>query len=131
MHGFLKYGAVSSILGAIFVMMSIGGGLSSEMMMQDGTMMPCPFMGVAAVCTMSPLEHMAGWQQMFVSTVQHSAARALVLLVALMLVFRSLQGLHRPRILHRRHSYRQRYRERLFDPLRLAFARGIIHSKAF
>lgn len=131
MQGFVKNIAVSSILGAIFVMMSVGGMLSSEMMLQDGSMMPCPFMGTATVCNMSPLEHVAGWQQMFVAALKQFGANTLLLLLALALVFLSVGGLFSPKVFQTRLVYRHRYRQRIFDPLRLAFARGIIHSKAF
>ena len=131
MQGFLKNILVSSILCAIFVMMSVGGALSSEMMMQDDSMMPCPYMGVATMCTMSPLEHMAGWQQMFVATAQQFGANTLLLLLALALVFVTVRGLFNPRFIQTKSISRHRYRERIFDPLRLAFARGRIHSKAF
>ena len=131
MQGLVKNIVVSSIIGAIFVMMSVGGVLSSEMMMQDGMMIPCPFMGVSSLCNMTPLEHVSQWQQMFTTTSQEFATTATLLLLSLVVVFSFVQlslKLNRTPV---RLVSRYRYRERAFDPLRLAFARGILHPKLY
>jgi hypothetical protein len=118
------------LLVALILVMSIGGVFTANMMMEDGTMHGCPYMGVAALCDMGVLAHISQWQQMFTATVQHVATTALLLLLALAL------GWHVPRALaipERAGTFvpRQKSRARVFHPLQLAFARGIIHSKAF
>jgi len=120
---------VFGLLLVILLVINAGGSVSAGMMMEDGSMPNCPYMGVSALCKMSPLEHMFEWHSMFTATLQKFATAALALLA--LAVFGYLVGkLHVPR---RAEVYtpRYRYRERVFDPLRLLFARGIIHSKAF
>lgn len=116
---------------AIFVTLSFGGFLSSEMMMDgNNMMMPCPFMGTTGICNMTPLEHLGGWQQMFTSIQTESFTLALILLLALTVIWGAFTLQYIPKIIQYR-VLRHRYRERVFDPLRLAFARGILHSKAY
>lgn len=118
------------VLFTFIFMMSAGGVISSEMMMQDGMMQPCPFMGTAAICNMSPIEHLSEWQSMFVTTTQQFGAAALLLLLALALAWHFLQSFLTPppkQVFVRRH----RYKERVFDPLRLLFSRGILNPKLY
>lgn len=118
------------LLISLFVTMSIGGIYTAETMMEDGAMHNCPYMGVAALCNMSPLEHLSEWQSMFTTTPQQFGPAALLLLLALALVWHfvgSLLPLQPKKVF----VYRHKYRERVFDPLRLAFARGLIHPKIF
>lgn len=111
--------------------MTMGGFFSYEMMMQDGTMHNCPYMGVAALCNMTPLEHLSQWQQMFSATAQQLFTLALLsafaLLVTLFFVKDFFTSIESPP----RGMSQYKYRERIFDPLRLAFARGIVHPKVY
>ena len=118
------------ILLAAVLMMPFGGFLSSEMMMEDGVMHPCPYMGVAGICTMTPLEHVSQWQQMFTTTVQPMTTFALLLLLAITVFLHVAEKLFVPKRLER---FRPRYRygERVFDLMQRLFARGILHSKAY
>ena len=118
------------LLIAFILMTSIGGVLSSQAMMNDGMMHPCPFMGMTAICDMSPLAHLAQWQQMFWATAQTITTIALLLLLALAISWHLREDLSLPKHAER-FIPRYRYRERVFEPLRLAFARGLIHSKAY
>lgn len=121
--------AVFVLIIALFLLVNIGGIFTAEMMM-DGDMTHCPYMGVAALCDMSPLEHLSQWQMTFSTTVQQFATAALLLLLAFA-ILRSLIGrLTAPKRIEA-FVPRYRYRVRNFDPLRLAFARGIIHPKVF
>ncbi|MBU6214545.1 hypothetical protein KGM48_01750 [Patescibacteria group bacterium] len=127
---FAKKKAISVFAGVFFLTISIGGVYMAAMPMQDGIMHECPFMGVPALCHMSPLEHLTQWQTMFAATVQ----QALILFTALALIV--ALGWHFIRDLllpERAKAFSPRYRKRepIVDPLRLALAKGIIHSKAF
>lgn len=127
---FSKKGIVGLLLAVTFLTMSAGGAMSAEMMMEDGVMHGCPYMGVTALCNMTPLEHMSEWQSMFTATTQQFAAVSLLLALMVgalwVLVGHFLVPQRTERLIPR-----HRDRERVFDPLRLAFARGIVHSKAF
>ena len=118
------------LLVAFVLMMSFGAAFSAQMMTEDGMMHHCPFMGVTAICEMSPLAHLAEWQQMFSATVQHLNMSALLLLLSLAIAWHFCRDLF---VLKRAEKFvpRYRYREAFSDPLRRAFARGLIHSKAY
>ena len=130
MRQFLNKAGLLTVLLLIVLTLSFGAVLSTEMMLMDGGMHNCPFMGVPALCNMSPMEHLSQWQQMFATTLQQISTAALLLLLAVILLWRFAEQLFIPQ---RTEIFlpRYRYREKAFDPLRLAFARGIIHSKAY
>lgn len=117
-----------AFLIALLVVINLGGVFTAEMMMENGAMDHCPFMGVSSLCSMSPLDHLSEWQQMFTTTVQQMLT-ATFLLLAVIIAWYFLKDLLIPR---RTEKFLERYRdkERAFDPLRLVFARGILHSKA-
>lgn len=121
------------VLLAFIASMTTGGFLSANMMMEDGIMQPCPFMdNTASICNMTPLEHVSQWQQMFTTTLQDSVTTALLLLLFLIVVFAFVNALPRPKRPPERQSFsRYRYRERIFDPLRWAFSRGILNPKLY
>ena len=132
MSTFFAKNTVFALILGVFFMMSMGGVFSSEMMMDDGSMTHnCPYMGVAALCNMSPIEHLSQWQQMFWTTSQELATTALLVLLALSLVWFFVKDLFVPGLSLVPIGSRYRERERIVDPLRLAFARGLIHSKVF
>ena len=120
-----------TLLLVLAFMMNMGGVFSAEMTMKDGMMTPCPFMGVASLCNMTPLEHVSQWQQMFTTTSQEFATTALLSLLSLVVVFSFVNFLSKPKRTPVRLVSRYRYRERIFDPLQVAFARGILNSKAY
>ncbi len=70
MSGLLRKKAMVALLIAVVAIMSLGAIFTAETMMEEGAMHNCPYMGVPALCTMSPLEHLSGWQQMFAATVE-------------------------------------------------------------
>ena len=131
MVSLLKTNAIIGLLFSLFLMINMGGFMSSEMMMKDGMMTPCPFMGVASLCNMTPLEHVSQWQQMFTTTSQEFATTALLLLLSLAVVFSFVNFSLKPKRSPVRLVSRYRYRERVFDPLKLAFARGILNPKLY
>ena len=75
-----------SALIVVVLSMSMWGAVSTGMMMQDGTMQNCPFMGVTALCNMNLLEHLTAWQSMF-NAIPASIASVFLLLSLLALVF--------------------------------------------
>ena len=123
-------GTLFGFVLVVLLAMSAGGAISAGMMtMEDGTMTGCPYMGMTALCNMSPLQHLSEWQSMTTATPQEFFAAAL-LLIALAILSHFIEHLFAPKRTEKLLP-RVRYRERVFDPLRLAFARGIIHPKVF
>ena len=121
-----------AILPVFLVLMLVinTGGLFSGGMRMDGIMSNCPYMSVPTLCDMSPLEHLSALQSMFSATVQQFASASLLSLIVLALFWHFVGYLFLPKYAEVLVP-RSRYRERVFDPLRLAFARGIIHTKVF
>ncbi len=116
------------LIAALILMMNFGGFLSAGMMMSDATMHDCPFMGVPTLCGMSPLEHAAQWQAMTAATTQQFQSIALLLLLVIVWSYVSARDILQPTPLY---LLQRRDRGRVFDPLRLAFARGILNTKRF
>lgn len=117
------------VLIAILLAMTVGGAYTAQSM--DGDMMHhCPFMGVPALCGMSPLAHLVEWQLMFTAVLQQMTVSLLLLLFAVVITWQYRREMYVP---ERTETLLPRLRdpERIFDPLRLAFARGIIHPKVF
>ena len=112
-----------------FLMVSVGGVLSSGMM-QDGNMAHCPFMGITAICNMNALEHLSGWQRLFTMT-PHSFTTLILLLLLSFVVGRFVPILLRRKRVPQQPIFYVRYFDEVFDPMKLAFARGLIHPKVF
>ena len=94
------------------------------------TMSDCLMPGITAICNMTPLEHMASWQSMFTSVLQEYGTVLFLVLLAFAVTWYLSHALSEPR--HReRFVFREKRRDKIFDPLRLALSRGLIHSKAF
>lgn len=121
---------LSAFLLSLVFMMSFGGVLSAGMMSMDGKMQDCPYMGMSGYCDMDASEHLAGWQQLFATTLEQFFSSdlfpllTLVILTPFFLVLLVRKRLQRPVF--------DRWRAlELFDPLQLAFARGIINPKLY
>jgi len=86
--------------------------------------------GAFALCGMNPLEHLSHWQSISAATTQDLSSTALLLLMTVVAFLYFLHGAVPVRPVG---VYVPRYRGggREFDPLRLAFARGILHTKAY
>lgn len=110
MSGLMNKKALFALLIALFLVVSVGG--------------------VFALCTMSPMGHLSHWQQTFTTTVQQVASIALLLLLMVAVAGRLP---HDALLFRQTGLYLPHYRGggRVFDPLRLAFARGILNTKAF
>ena len=113
-------------------MMSFGGILTAWTMTFGDTMQQgCPYMGETGYCNMNVSEHLASWQQLFSTTLEHFSTRTLLP----PLLFTLFAAPFFARLLVRRRTKRpllERWRSReLFDPLQPAFARGILHPKLY
>lgn len=113
---------------ASFGVMHIG------MKMDDhGHMHDCPFMGMMAICDMSPLQHVSAWQNTYATLILTNTFAALFYALVLVFAWRVLFGAKPfpiPVVLRlRRSDYVERtlYSHALKEALR----RGIVHSKAF
>ena len=127
---------IAYLATTILLLVSGFGALNFGMMMSaDAQMSHCPFMGMTSpvVCKMSPLEHVAAWQNMFTTTpAKDSAVLTFFLSISFLTLFffvelQDASGLEFS-------LHRQRFRERYFiasPPLQFAFATGILNSKLF
>lgn len=129
MISWFKTNAVSGLVLSLMLMMNVGGFLTAHMMMDDD-MHNCPNMGIAALCSMSPVEHMSDWLAMFGAKGGELAVTMLLLILLFGAAWHFVEYM-----LAKDYANifvpRQRYRQKVFEPLRLAFARGIIHPKVF
>jgi hypothetical protein len=93
-------------------------------------MQDCPYMGMSGYCDMDASEHLAGWQQLFATTLEQLFSSDLFPLLTLVILtpfFLVLLVRKRPQ-----RPVFDRWRAlELFDPLQLAFARGIINPKLY
>lgn len=122
-------GIVIGLFLSLVFMMSFGGVLSAGMMSMDGKMQDCPYMGMSGYCDMDASEHLAGWQTLFAATLDgfHNSDLFPLLAFALLAPFFTLFIRKRPQ-----RPIFQRWRMlELFDPLQLAFARGILNPKLY
>jgi hypothetical protein len=96
----------------------------------DAMQQDCPYMGETGYCNMNVSEHLASWQQLFSTTLEHFSTLSLLPLLTLFV----LTYFFVDRLVRRRaeQPLLERWRSReLFDSLRLALARGIIHPKLY
>lgn len=122
---------LAALAMSMFLVAGIFGISHAMNMDSNGQMSGCPFMGVATVCNMSPLEHVAAWQSMFTSTSSENTLSLLlsVLLVAVSILFVLSEGIFpkiRPPLLCRPHRF-SLFRHSLQE----AFSNGILNSKAY
>lgn len=103
----------------------------------DGMMSGCLFSGKVEICAMSFTEHITVWQSMFTTTATQNALTT-VLLLLLTVVFVAVGIFKRSLLLlSSYHATRWRLYIRhnpelsLFNPLKEAFARGILNPKIY
>lgn len=106
MSGLYRNKAVLALCIGVFLAVAVGGVLSS--------------------CGMDPIDHISHWQEQSLTLMSDIVVLAIAVLVALF-------ALPPAAILspERVSIARQRRDKRVFDPLRLALMRGVVHSKAF
>jgi hypothetical protein len=137
---FLKASVKYSLILGVFTFLSVGFlGLShADMTMGPNGQMSsnCPFMpGMASLCQMNPLEHIAAWQNMFTAVPsQNDVLLLLASLLALALgaLCITRYGTAPPKVFASQSSfvYYKRYIP-IVSPLREAFSNGILHPKLF
>lgn len=136
-----KLGRFFLVLGLIaFLSVAFFGASQSMMGMDersDGTMGGCLFTGMEENCKMMFSEHLSQWQSMFTTTVPQKALFfALLLLLAIVFVAVAILK-HNLLLLFGYYTTRWRLYLRynpelsLFNPLKKAFARGILNPKIY
>ena len=118
----------------IFLLVGATGMAYSGTMMDHGmeTMLGCPLMShSAAICNMSPLEHLTQWQNMFAAIPAQSVALLLLMLLALFFFLRLDQ--YRWLLHPSPHPVYVSYDPEAVthDSLRRFIARGLLHPKIF
>lgn len=117
---------------AFFTVGALGMGNFGMTADANGQMSNCPFMGVTAVCKMSPLGHIDAWQNMFTALPFKSALTLFTLLLLAIfaaLLFRDLLDNQRPRLVYARRFRNPTHIVR--NELQEAFSNGILHPKIF
>lgn len=123
--------ALSLSMFLLVLTMSFGGVLTAWTMTAGGTMQQdCPYMGEVGYCNMNITEHLASWQNLFTTTLEHLNPLSLLSLLTLFVLAYFFVDLLVRRRTERPLFERWRTRE-LFDPLQLAFSRGILHPKLY
>ena len=126
-----------SVLLVALLTVGVWGAVSSGMMMQDGTMQNCPFMGVTALCDMGALEHLTAWQSMFAALPTNAASALLLLiLLALVLLVRVVGRLPFKVEINWQAIRQKLYAKHLLassyaHPLQEAFSQGILNPKVY
>lgn len=121
---------------AFFTVAVAGSAYVPMPMNDDGTMANCPYLGITALCTMQPLEHIAAWQDMLAALpAKIGGIFAAIVLIASAILLVLLHGPNADTIRHSAFSYMKKRRRQsallIPDAIRDAFSRGILHTKAF
>lgn len=131
---FLLVFGLTAFIAVSFFGISLTMGME---MRDDGSMGGCLFDGRAEICAMNFAEHISQWQSMFTFTTPQKAL-TFALLLLLTVVFVAVAILKRNLLLLFSY-YTTRWRLyikhnpelSLFNPLREAFARGILNPKIY
>lgn len=120
----------------MFLLVGFCGAFFSFGMEMDGhEMMGCPFMGEAAICTMTVFEHLSIWQNIFAAIPQNVGNWITLLLALAILLPIIMFNRYRASVFYNLQHVIDRFRmSQLFDSIRnylgFAFSQGILHSKA-
>jgi len=102
---------------------------------EDGNMEDCIFTGKTMLCKMSIVEHISLWQGMFTATPQKVSALLALIVLLIAAVFVGIHYSSRLADIKQKTSrclYLLNHPDiNLFDPIRRAFSRGIIHPKIY
>ena len=125
-------------LGLIVVLLMgfLGTSHMGMTMGPDGkmTMADCPFMSGSGVCNMSPLEHVAMWQNLFANIPQKLDPVSMLLLIALaVIILISPRFLYPPpnKLLTQLRYYSRHKRAPILTLLQELFSDGILNPKPF
>jgi hypothetical protein len=107
-------------------------GIQMTMADNHGNMTPCPLMnGLSSICPMNIIQHMAAWQLLFSATMPTT----IVLLLALMLLLVGFSSINSKEDFSATAEFsnikRRNSTPLFFNPLRLAFSKGILHTKIY
>lgn len=118
---------------AFFVAASFGVmhiGMKTD---DHGHMHGCPFMGMTAICDMTPFQHMSAWQSTYATIVLKDTFTALVYALVLCFALRILFGIKLFYIRETVPIRRYEHAELLLHSraLKIALMRGIVHPKVY
>lgn len=121
---------------AFFAVATAGTAYVPMPMNDDGTMANCPYLGITALCTMQPLEHIAALQTMLAALPAKIAGIfTTIIFLAFALLLTVLSPFNTGALRYVACSYAGKRRRRAVlsipDAIRDAFSRGILHTKAF
>ena len=120
---------LGSLILTFFVIVSLVGTSYFPIVMQEGEHHRCLYMSTAAVCTMTPLQHLSELQSHFMVTVQpFSALGLIVLALAVIYTFILIRPKEPPET---RSVLVVRPTMRAASHLQIAFSRGILNPKVF
>ena len=116
----------------LFMAISMAGLGMSMMTDAQGHMGNCPLMnGLSSICKMNVFEHLASWQSLFVSLAPNILNLSLALFSLALIFVAFIFSDESPQNIRLESSSLPREQVSLFNPLRIAFARGILHSKIY
>lgn len=124
----LPFACLAFFFAASFGVMHIG--MTTD---DHGHMHSCPFMGMTAICDMSPLEHVSAWQSAYATIILTDMLGALLSVLVLAFAWIVLSGAKPLYICSTVPVRRADYAELLFysRPLKDALMRGIVHPKPY
>ena len=133
-------GYETGLVAAAVVLLLLGSSIGlphfGMNMGEGGQMSGCPFMGMTAMCPMSPVEHIAAWQSMFTSIPAQKDALSILLsllfAIAGLGIVRMWHTLSPPKIIS---LVPLRKSDQAYIPshtfLQEAFSSGILNPKLF
>ncbi len=117
----------------LFVGVSVLGVGMSMMTDAQGHMSNCPFMnGLGSICQMNIFDHLSHWQSLFIAlSPTNSSVSPILLLTVIFIAFAFWPQSNRENKSQFAILFHQQTTPSFFDPLRAAFARGVLHSKIY
>jgi len=123
-------------LAAFIVVSLFGLGHTAGMKANDnGNMEGCIFTGKTMLCKMGIVEHISLWQGMFTAVPQKDSILLALIVLLITAVFIAIN--YSPHLADIKQKISERFYLlnhpdiKLFNPLRRAFSRGIIHPKIY
>ena len=117
---------------ALFATLALAGAHTTMITNGHGNMLPCPLMNnTGSLCQMSIMQHLAAWQSLFIAIIPNVIILFLVLtLFSISFLYKQLGNvsIERARLLSLKNCNTVSL---FFDPLRVAFSKGILHSKRY
>ena len=129
---FLTLGLFTFVTLSIFGLGHMGGMAASE----NGDMTGCIFTGKTMLCKMSIIEHISLWQSMFTAMPQENLILLALVIILVAVLFITKNFISPPRLSRDETSTQKLYLVQhpnlsLFNPLKEAFAQGILNPKIY